>query len=505
MGGFRDRSRQLMSDAVHRRLAPPAQYLVAWPLILILGVALLLRFIDLSRVPLIGDECYYWLWSRNLDWAYYDNPAGVALLVLAGRALAGAGAWGTRWMNALLGVGCVYLTYRVGERLVGRRVGLWASATVAVAAPYLITSRFVYTDVLFLFLMLISILAFWRLATADAGIGAGVALGIALAALFNTKYTAYAFGAALTVAVLLDHRHLVRRPSLWVCALVGSLGLLPVLIWNSAHDWASFRWQFSHATRAIIGVPSLLGNTGHAWVYLTPPLCLLAMAGLGRARNPAERLLSLAALFQLVPVAFSPANSPRNLTAGLVPLLILAGTRLPPDLNGWRRGLLAGFLALSLLAAGLYGVGTVADLAAQSRLPSSSHVSAILRDAAGWPGIGLRIGQGTGPVFAIDYSLAAKVRYYAARPATTSWGQYRIWGIPDLDQVTVVALDHLPADWVTGQLGEAFDSLVGPQCLSFDESHGGKKLYVWQAKGLRWDEEQFLHRFDFITMLEAAP
>ncbi|MGD2146016.1 MAG: glycosyltransferase family 39 protein [Anaerolineae bacterium] len=494
-----------MSDAADRRPGLSMHVPIAWALVPVLGVALLLRFVDLSRVPLIGDECYYWLWSRNLDWAYYDNPSGVAFLVRAGRALAGSGAWGIRWLNALLGAGCVFLTYQVGQRLVSRRAGLWASATIAVAAPYLITSRFVYTDVLFLVLVLISILAFWRLATGSGGMDAGIALGVALAALFNTKYSAYAFGAALILAVLIDHRHLVRTDSLWVGVLVGCLGLLPVLIWNGVHDWASFRWQFSHATRAIIGVPSLVGNARHAWVYLTPPLCLIASLGLGRVRNPAERLLSLAALFQLVPVALSPANSPRNLTTGMVPLLILAGTRLPPDLSGGHRRLLAGFLLVGLLATGLYGVGTVADLAAPSRLPSSSHVPEILHDAAGWPAIGRRIAEGTGPVFAIDYSVAAKVRYYAARPATTSWGQYRIWGIPDLDQVTVVALDYLPADWVTVQLGEAFETLVGPECLSLAAPSSAKKVHIWQAKGLRLEEEQFLRQFDFLTLLEAAP
>ena len=47
----------------------------------------------------------------------------------------------------------------------------------------------------------------------------------------------------------------------------------------------------------------------------------LAVAGLGRVRSPAERLLSLVALFLLVPIALSPANSPRNLSTGLVALL----------------------------------------------------------------------------------------------------------------------------------------------------------------------------------------
>ena len=36
--------------------------------VLLLGLAL--RFWRLGELALIGDESYYWLWSRNLDWAY---------------------------------------------------------------------------------------------------------------------------------------------------------------------------------------------------------------------------------------------------------------------------------------------------------------------------------------------------------------------------------------------------------------------------------------------------
>jgi 4-amino-4-deoxy-L-arabinose transferase-like glycosyltransferase len=474
-------------------------------LLLIGSLALALRFINLRDLALIGDESYYWLWSRNLDWAYYDHPAGVALLVRASTALAGSDPCGIRWLNALLGGGCVLLTFRVGQRLVSTRAGLCAAAAVGVGAPYLITSRFVYTDVLLLFLMLVNLLVFWQLAQKGARLGSGLAFGVSLALLFNTKYSAYVYVAALLVAVLLDHRPLLRTRRLCVGSLVGALGLLPVLLWNNLRNWASFRWQLSHVTTAITGKTSLLGNAHHAWIYLTAPLVLLGILGLGRARTAAERLLTLVALFQLAPVALSPAGSPRNLSTGLVPLLILAGTRLPPDLNGLSHRLLAGFVGLSLLGASIYGVGTVADFAAPSALPSSSVVPAILRDAAGWPALGAALAEGAEPIFALDYSLAAQIRYYARRPATTAWGQYHIWGIPDLDDATIVALDYLPADWVTTRLTEAFESVAGPECLTLTERGVSKVVNVWHVEGLRWDQQRFLRRFDFLTMLEEAP
>ncbi len=473
-------------------------------LLLILAAASALRFLGLSALSLIGDESYYWLWSLHPAWAYYDHPAGVALLIRVSTALGGSTPFGIRWLNGLTGVACVVLTWLVGERLLSRRAGLLAAAAVAVGAPFLITSRFVYTNALTLLLMLLNILAFWRMVREDAGMADGLAFGFTIALLFNTKYSAYVYALALMAALLLDHRHLLRTPRLWVGAGVGALGLAPVVAWNLGHDWASFRWQLAHVTRATVHRAGLLGNAHHAWAYLTGPLILLGAAGLWRVRTAAERLLTLLALFLLIPVVVSPINSPRNLSTGLVPLLLLAGTRLPRDTATTLQRAAAVAFASLLLGVALFGVGTVVNLGGPSPLPHSSIVPAIRRDAAGWPALGALLERESAPIFALDYSIAAQIRYYARRPAFTAWGQYRMWGIPPLQDATVVALDYLDPELVTQRLQDAFQRVEGPDRLTFTESGATKVVHVWQARGLRWDQQTFLRRFDFLTMLEET-
>ena len=470
----------------------------------IVATASALRLIGLGALSLIGDESYYWLWSRHPDWSYYDHPAGVAMLIRASTRLGGPTPWGVRWLNALLGVACVILTWLVGERLLSRRAGLFSAAAVALGAPYLVTSRFVYTNALTLFLMLLNLLTFWRMAREDAGLADGLAFGITLALLFNAKYSAYVYAIALTAALLLDHRHLLRTPRLWVAAALGTSGLLPVVAWNAAHDWASFRWQLSHLTQAGVHHVSWVGSVHHALAYVTPPLILLGAAGLWRVRNPAERLMTLVALFLVIPVAASPINSPRNLTTGLVPLLMLAGTRLPPDLETRRHQAAAAAFAVLVLGTAIFGTGTVVSLTGTSPLPRSSIVPAIRRDAAGWTALGALLEEESEPIFALDYSIAGQIRFYAGRPAYTSWGQYRMWGIPPLQDVTVVALDYLDVGYVTDRLHHAFQEVEGPERLTITEPGATKVLHVWRARGLQWDQQDFLRRFDFLTMLREA-
>ena len=62
--------------------------------------AVFLRFWHLGSAALIGDESYYWLWSERLALAYYDNAAGVALLVRMSTLFGGQSELGIRWLNA---------------------------------------------------------------------------------------------------------------------------------------------------------------------------------------------------------------------------------------------------------------------------------------------------------------------------------------------------------------------------------------------------------------------
>jgi 4-amino-4-deoxy-L-arabinose transferase-like glycosyltransferase len=51
-------------------------------LTLLVGVTLLrLVFLALNGLDLLGDESYYWDWSRQPDWCYYSKPPMVAWLI----------------------------------------------------------------------------------------------------------------------------------------------------------------------------------------------------------------------------------------------------------------------------------------------------------------------------------------------------------------------------------------------------------------------------------------
>jgi 4-amino-4-deoxy-L-arabinose transferase-like glycosyltransferase len=478
--------------------------------------------IGLGALPLVGDEAYYWLWSQHPAPSYYDHPAGIALMIRAGTTLAGDGEFGIRWLNAMLGFSTIAAAMAVGRRLFARGAGVFTGAAIALGAPFLIVARFVYTDVLHLLGVLLNLWAFDALLAEDRrpSDAQGALFGLTLILLLNTKYSAYLYVAALGAWILLERRSLLHRRAFWIGVGMGGLGLLPVVLWNAAHDWVSFRWQLSHFGMASPGARALplplqlVANARHAWDYLTPPVFLAGIAGIGRLRRPRERLLTLAALGMLLPVGVSAANSPRNLTTGWVLLMMLAGVRVGEIASPSSRGLLArltsgsgparllvaGLVVGLLVAVGGYGVGTVVALSGQRAPLSSSAVSDILQDAAGWRAFGDAMAGWRGAILTVDYSLAGQLTYYAEGRAVTPWGQYWLWDWPRLDPVLVVSREYLPADCVTAALRDTFQAVAGPEILRVDDVGLTRELRFWRAEGLQVDRAVLLQRLDFLTL-----
>ena len=518
--------------------------------ILVIWTAFSLRVIGLGRVLLLPDEAYYWLWSRRLDWAYYDNPAGTALLLRASTALGGQTEFGLRWLNALLGVVCVALLWAVGRRLISAVLASetsmagWGAAVMTLGAPFLVVSRFVYTDGLFLFLLLLNFWCFLRMLgrassphvprqrrTSVLGLRlqsgfSFLAWGLTLGLLLNTKYTAYLYIAGLGLWVAWQRPDLLREHRLWYAVVLAGLGLLPVVGWNVTHGWVSFRWQLAHLVSRSPGaaVPPLrsmvldLGwmwarNARHAVLYLTWPSVFFALMGCLPLAQPCDapdrsvdRLLWLLGLVLLLPVLLSPSGSPRNMVGGLVFLMLRAVVWLAGQAahrTGKHR--LIGAVRSVVLLVGLYGVGSLLALRGIDVPLKSSVVPEIVWDTTGLRELAATVAPlEAAPLFTVDYSLAGQLSYYAGRPAYTAWGQYRLWQMPAPERLIVVSLDYVPPSLVDTRLREAYAQVEGPNSVDVDGPEAARDISWWQVSGLRWNPKRVLQAFDFFTLVEAS-
>jgi dolichol-phosphate mannosyltransferase len=211
---------------------------------IVLAIALMHLFY-IKVLPLTPEEAYYWNYSIRLDFGYLDHPPLVAWLIAVVEGLFGHGEASIR----LAALACLALmaafAYHLALRLVDRPAALVAAA-LAVLTPYgFFIAGFMISPDAPLAAAWGACLYFLHRALVGgerrAWYGVGVALGLGLL----SKYTIAILGpAALAFCVIDRHsRAWFLRPQPYVAVLIAAALFAPVVYWNFANDWASFRFQ----------------------------------------------------------------------------------------------------------------------------------------------------------------------------------------------------------------------------------------------------------------------
>ncbi|MCA8949512.1 MAG: glycosyltransferase family 39 protein [Planctomycetes bacterium] len=195
-------------------------------------------------MPVFSQEAYYWCYAQHPDLSYYDHPPMVAWWIWLGTALLGDNVAGIRlgtWLftSGTTWIGLIWLR-RVGAEAWVRRG--WLVCTFAM--PLMMCTHFLTTpDPPVVFFWAAAMYALWR--SRDGGIGWWVLAGAAAGGGLLSKYAAafLAVGGVLILAFDPAMRRQLRRPGPYVGVLVAGAAFTPVVLWNVANDFESFRFQ----------------------------------------------------------------------------------------------------------------------------------------------------------------------------------------------------------------------------------------------------------------------
>lgn len=257
----------------------------------ILAGTTVLRLVLGAVVPLFPDEMYYWDWSRRLQGGYFDHPPMIAVLIAGGTAILGDTPLGVRLLPILFGTLAGLFLVRTATHLAGAAAGRFAAVIFAVmplAAAGLVLAT---PDAPLLAFLAWTVYCVVRALDSRAPISstaywviAGLAVGLAMA----SKFTGVFFPMAIVLAMV-AHRGLRERltqPGPWLAVVVASIVMIPVLWWNSRHDWIAFRFQLGHG----LGAPargSWIGREleliGGQLGLVTPILLVLMLAATWQA------------------------------------------------------------------------------------------------------------------------------------------------------------------------------------------------------------------------------
>lgn len=221
--------------------------------VLIIGVSLF-RMWYAGTLPLTGDEAYHWTWSRNLAGGYYDHPPMTAYVIKATTMLLGTSSeLGVRFGAVLLLAGASVALYILGRRM-SLDTGISADAAeksgfisglLMLAVPIFAgLGVYMSTDPPLIFFCTLSILFFYIALTKGgwtSWIGVGLVVGCALLSKFLCLFT-FA-GLFLFLLVSPRDRKWFVRPQPYVAGLIALLVFAPFLLWNHAHEWATFKFN----------------------------------------------------------------------------------------------------------------------------------------------------------------------------------------------------------------------------------------------------------------------
>lgn len=209
-----------------------------------LGMLLAMKIALAWRLPLFGDEAFYWLEAQHPAAAYSDLPFLTAMLVRAGTLVAGDTYLGVRLWFLVLGAAVPGLVWLLARRLAGPRSAWPAAAATACVPLAAMLGVLALPDVPLVVLGLAGLAAFLR--ALDGGSRAWWLAAGALAALgFCTHYrfAALLAGPAAYLLFTAAGRRWLATPWPWLAALVAGAGLLPIAWFNLAHDHAGLSFQ----------------------------------------------------------------------------------------------------------------------------------------------------------------------------------------------------------------------------------------------------------------------
>jgi hypothetical protein len=209
-----------------------------------------LRGVYAGLTDLRTDEAYYWTWSKENVLSFLDHPPMVAWFIRFGTAIFGDTNFGARFS----GLVAMLLTQGLLADMVWRvtrdvRAVVIVVAMMEASLYYGLLMTKVSPDVPLVLFVTAMAWALVRLAESGDGrwwLAAGVFAGLAALSKFTIVLLLPAVLAFMWVPAW--RGRWLRSPYPWAAAAIAVLLFMPVLVWNSQHDWASFRFQAVRAT-----------------------------------------------------------------------------------------------------------------------------------------------------------------------------------------------------------------------------------------------------------------
>ncbi|GAB2974738.1 hypothetical protein GCM10027049_06330 [Mucilaginibacter puniceus] len=190
-----------------------------------------------------ADEAYYWMYSKFMDWGYFDHPPMVALFIWLGDHVM-HNELGLRLVTVLSSSTAIYLLW-----LILKKYTIDAWLFILVISGMLIIHMYGFTttpDAPLFFFTVVFYYLYQKYIEDDNWLLAAL-LGVVVACLMYSKYHAI-----LVIGfTLASNIKLLKRGTFWGIVVIALILFVPHIIWQFQHDFPSLKYHLYDRSATI--------------------------------------------------------------------------------------------------------------------------------------------------------------------------------------------------------------------------------------------------------------
>ncbi|MBV8254412.1 MAG: glycosyltransferase family 39 protein [Chitinophaga sp.] len=223
---------------------------------------LVLGLLQACFSELWDDEAYYWVYSRHLDWGYFDHPPMIALLIKIGYGIF-HNELGVRLLIVMINT----LTLWVTAKLLSKEDNRLYYLIIGSMGAMQIGGMLAVPDVPLIFF---ASLYFWayKVFVDEQSWKNTILLGIAMALMFYSKY----HGVLLVFFTVLSNLNLLRVFKFYVACILTTVLFMPHIIWQYTHGFPSLQYHLVERNASSYDISFTLDYLGGQLLLFGPLL-----------------------------------------------------------------------------------------------------------------------------------------------------------------------------------------------------------------------------------------
>ncbi len=223
---------------------------------------LVLGLLQACFSELWDDEAYYWVYSRHLDWGYFDHPPMIALLIKIGYGIFHS-ELGVRLLIVIINT----LTLWVTAKLLSKEDNRLYYLIIGSMGAMQIGGMLAVPDVPLIFF---ASLYFWayKVFVDEQSWKNTILLGIAMALMFYSKY----HGVLLVFFTVLSNLNLLRVFKFYVACILTTVLFMPHIVWQYTHGFPSLQYHLIERNASSYDISFTLDYLGGQLLLFGPLL-----------------------------------------------------------------------------------------------------------------------------------------------------------------------------------------------------------------------------------------